>query len=174
MARSEVIRAATSSEDFVAFARLIQEYVDWSKDRWSDIPGIVDEFFSQDELEQELANLSAAFASPDGVVLLAHDGQAVLGCAALRRFDAISCEMKRVFVSTRQQGNGTGRRLCRALIEHAKAQSFSLMRLDTDIRSYEAIGLYRALGFEDCAPYADYPTRFLPYAVFLELNLVGA
>jgi len=174
MARSEVIRIATSTEDFAAFAALIQEYVAWSKERWSDKAPLVDEFYSQDELHQELAELPAAFAPPDGVVLLALEGEAVLGCAAFRRFDATRCELKRVFVPTRHQGRGIGRKLCEALLEHAKARNYAGVRLDTDIRSFEAIGLYHALGFEDCAPYADYPTRFLPYAVFMELNLVGA
>jgi len=173
MTKPEFIRVASSPEDFTAFAGLIQEYVAWSKDRWSDKGHLVDEFYSQDELYQELTKLPEAFAPPDGVVLLALEGEDFVGCAAIRRFDTTRCELKRVFVPTRHQGRGIGRKLCEALLEHAKTRNYAGVRLDTDIRSFEAIGLYHALGFKECAPFDAYPTKFLPYAVFMELNLEG-
>ena len=74
----------------------------------------------------------------------------------------------------KKQRVGTGRGLCQALISQARAQSFSAMRLDTDTRSFEAIGLYESLGFVRCKPYIEYPPQFVPYMIFMELSLVSA
>jgi hypothetical protein len=55
--------------------------------------------------------------TPEGAALLALDIEAAVGCAALRRFDATNCEMKRVFVPTRHQGGGIRGSRCLAHIE---------------------------------------------------------
>jgi N-acetylglutamate synthase-like GNAT family acetyltransferase len=68
---------------------------------------------------------------PNGLALIAYQGVDAVGCAAFRRLDETTCEMKRVFVPTRHQRHGTGRRLCQELIARAKSQSYSLMRLGT-------------------------------------------
>ena len=172
--RPTIIRVARSSEDFSAFASLIGEYVDWSKDRWSDFGTAVDDFFDKQSLNDELASLSTAYTTPNGLALLAFEGEVAIGCAALRRLDERICEMKRVFVPPRNQRTATGRRLCQELISQAKSQSFSVMLLDTDTRSFEAIGLYESLGFVHCKPYIEYPPQFAPYMIFMELSLRSA
>jgi len=50
------------------------------------------------EDETEFAGLPGKCAGPEGRHLLARHGDTVLGCAALRRVDASTCEMKRVYV----------------------------------------------------------------------------
>ena len=45
------------------------------------------------------------------------------------------------------------------------------MRLDTAKDFVEALSLYRSSGFDDCAPYLDYPQPIKPMIVFLERNL---
>ncbi|WP_374412366.1 GNAT family N-acetyltransferase [Hydrogenophaga sp.] len=50
------------------------------------------------DYEQEFATLPGAYALPDGCLLLAWYNGAVVGCAALRRVDALSAEMKRVYL----------------------------------------------------------------------------
>jgi GNAT superfamily N-acetyltransferase len=171
MATSEVIREATSPEDFAAFVRLVGDFIDWYRDRWSDMRGLVDAFFGYEEQAKGTADLSGAFTPPNGIALLAIDGEAVVGCVAFRRLNETSCELKRVFVSAQHQRRGTGRKLCQAIIAKARAQAYKLMWLETDFRAPEAIGLYLSLGFVDCPAPANYPAEFLPYAVFMELRL---
>ena len=57
------------------------------------------------------------------------------------------CEMKRLFVTERSRGNGTGKRLCEALIAQARKDGFHLMSSSTGILFHEAMKLYRSLGF---------------------------
>jgi hypothetical protein len=48
--------------------------------------------------ETEFASLPGKYAAPDGRLLLAWKGGAVVGCAALRKVDGSICEMKRVYI----------------------------------------------------------------------------
>jgi len=47
------------------------------------------------------------------------------------------------------------------------------MCLDTLSRFSEAIGLYRSLGFRECAPYQSYPSRLMPHLVFMQRPLAA-
>ena len=165
----QAIRAAQSSEDFFTFAGLVREYTDWSRERWSDMGSIVDDFFDHQSLDDELKSVSHSYTPPNGLALLAFEDEIGIGCGALHRLDDKTCEFKRVFVQTRKQRTGTGRRLCQELISQAKAQSFSVVKLDTDVRSFEAIALYESMGFVRCAPYVEYPPQFAPHMVFMQL-----
>lgn len=120
------------------------------------------------DFEPECANLPGEYAAPSGRLLLALQGPEPAGCIALRRIDAGTCEMKRLFVRSAFRGLGIGRLLCVALIEQAREAGYRRMRLDTVPSMREAIGLYEALGFKPIEPY-----RFNPVegAMYMELAL---
>lgn len=111
--------------------------------------------------EQELATLPGRYAPPTGRLLVAYaDGRAV-GCIALRDISAQAgpgvCEMKRLYVAPSHRGAGLGRVLCERLIEEARAAGYRVMKLDTSADMAAAQGLYRGLGFVECARYNDDP-----------------
>ena len=166
-----IIRPASTPDDFAAFGRLIGDYLDWCRARYRDDPWFVEAAFGYQSLESELAELSAAYAPPRGVALLAADGEAIVGAVAYRRLSGEVCEMKRLYVSDRGQGRGLGRRLCEAIVAEAGANGFKLMRLDTGRAFVEARALYRSAGFSECAPYNDYPERLTAMMVFMERRL---
>ena len=64
--------------------------------------------------------------------------------------------MKRMFVRADVRGIGLGRRLLNALEEVACHQSITRISLETGVKQLEAIGLYRASGYQDCPPFGDY------------------
>lgn len=70
--------------------------------------------------EAEFSGLPGKYAAPDGCVLLAWSGDAVVGCAALRRIDEHTCEMKRVYVRPVARGENPGRRLVNQMLEAAR------------------------------------------------------
>jgi ribosomal protein S18 acetylase RimI-like enzyme len=170
---SEQIRIATTPADFEAFAGLVTEYVAWCRIRYQAHPWFVDRVFGHQSLASELAALSASYSPPKGLTLVAVRDGRICGAGAYRRLADGTCEMKRLFVSDRCKGTGIGRRLCAAIIAHARDEGFALMRLDTANLMTEAVGLYESLGFRHCEPYHEYPAELRPYIVFMELALSG-
>jgi GNAT superfamily N-acetyltransferase len=167
---TDVVTTASSPAAYDAFGALIREYVEWCRARYADNQWIVDMAFGQQALD-ELAELATVYAAPHGKVLLAQQDNHVTGGIAYRKLAPGICEMKRLFVTERSKGNGTGKRLCEALIAQAGIDGFHLMRLDTGILFHEALKLYRSLGFVECEPYNEYPEQLRPFIVYMEKPL---
>ena len=170
----EQIVLATTDEQYAEFGSLIREYWGWLHVRYAEVPELMNDVAAHQGLDEELASLSARYGPPEGKVLLAvRDGQ-VVGGVAYRDLHDGSCEMKRLFVPERHQGHGTGRLLCRDLIELATADGYALMRLDTGYENTEALAMYASLGFSECPPYHDYPEHVRKHLRFLAKPLAAA
>ena len=130
--------------------------------------GLVAEALCFQNFDQELEALPGQYAPPGGVLLIARDADAAAGCVALRRLNAASGEMKRMFVGEDYRGSGLGRRLAVAVLEEARKRNYSRVVLDTLPKLAPAIALYRDLGFRETSPYLASPT---PGAICFELML---
>ena len=166
-----MFKRAESDADYQAFGALCRNYVDWCRDRYSDIPWLVEEVFGYQALDAELDQLSKKYGAPQGLTLLAYDGAILLGGGAFQRFGDGVCELKRVFVTDEAKGRGVGRKLTVALIDEARAAGCHTMLLDTGDRLTEARALYESLGFAYVDPYRVYPERLLPFLVFMEKRI---
>ncbi len=171
---NELIREVSSEQDYRTFSQLIGEYVAWLRSRYEQDTWFITEVLDKQSLSSELETLSTMYGSPNGRAFIAVHDNEVRGCGAYRRLADGTCEMKRVFVPGRFQGAGLGRRLCRALIDSARAEGYPLMRLDTGNLMKEATAMYRSFGFKECAAYDEYPEKLMPYLVFMELRLAHA
>lgn len=120
------------------------------------------------DFSRELASLPGEYAPPGGALLLARANGAVAGCVGLRRLDASTCEMKRLYVPAAWRGRGLGARLADAAVAEARRLGYARMRLDTVPGMEAAQALYERLGFHEIAPYRRNP---VPGARFLELDL---
>ncbi len=165
------IHEATSPLEVAAFGGLISEYVAWCRERYKTEPWLVEMAFSHQGLDAELKRLTDLYTPPNGRMLLAEDALEILGGVAYKHVDDDTCEMKRLFVRTNASGRGLGRKLCEALMQQAARDGYTTMRLDTTRDMVEAIGLYRAFGFKDVAPFIDYPERMRPMMVFMERQI---
>jgi len=129
---------------------------------------LVSEALCFQNFDQELEALPGSYAPPEGALLIARDQAAAAGCVALRRLDAGTGEMKRMYVRDAYRGSGLGRRLALAVIEEARKRHYTRVVLDTLPKLEPAIALYRDLGFRETGPYLASPT---PGAICFELRV---
>ncbi|MCA8889848.1 MAG: GNAT family N-acetyltransferase [Parvularculaceae bacterium] len=114
--------------------------------------------------DKEIATFPAAYRH---LLLAFVDGEAA-GAVGLKDLGRGVCEMKRLYVRPGFQGLGLGRRLSLAVIDAARAQGFTIMRLDTLHRLKPAIALYTSLGFAETDSYYDNP---LDGVIYMALGL---
>ncbi len=116
----------------------------------------------------ELQGLPGVYGVTGGALLLARYQDQPAGTIALRRLDATSGEVKRLYLRPRFRGQGLGRRLLEAVIERAMAMGYECLYADTLPIMMEALSLYQRAGFERVEPYSNTPT---PGAIYLKLNI---
>ncbi|HLZ06710.1 MAG TPA: GNAT family N-acetyltransferase [Bradyrhizobium sp.] len=110
-----------------------------------------------------------ALAASGAVFLVAWRNGELLGSIAFRLIAPGHAEMKRLFVREKARRSGLGRRLLAALEEAARQRQIGRISLETGIRQPEAIALYRAFGYQDCAPFGSYKPD--PLSLFMTKRL---
>ena len=120
------------------------------------------------DFDHEVAALPGEYTPPSGRLLLCFWGDDLAGCIALRKIDATTCEMKRLYVRMAFRGKHLGRKLAEAIVQEARSIGYKLMKLDTLPTMAEAITLYTSLGFKTTEPYRVNP---VPGALFMQLDL---
>lgn len=111
----------------------------------------------------ELAGLPGDYRAPGGTLLLATAQGTAAGCVGVRRWDAATCEMKRLYVRPEFQRSGLGRILVERTIEWSAAQGYGRIVLDTLPSMAAAQRLYERLGFVDIEPYRANPVAGARY-----------
>lgn len=165
------VREADTEWEVDQVRRLFAAFVAWHRERHTSDLALIDAYFDQEAWDREVAELPGAYVPPDGGLLVCWEAELAVGCAAFKRLDAESCELKRMFVVSMARGQGAGRALAEAAVSGARAAGYRTMYLDTSIRQTEAIALYRDLGFVETEPYYDVPDQMLGWLVFYRLDL---
>lgn len=108
---------------------------------------------------------------PDITFWSAWDGDALLGCGALKELDPTHGEVKSMRTPAALRRRGAARALLTHIIDVARSRSYERLSLETG--SMEAFRpaqlLYESFGFERCGPFADY--REDPNSVFMTRRL---
>ncbi|MER5781609.1 GNAT family N-acetyltransferase [Streptomyces mobaraensis] len=113
---------------------------------------------TSEEVERHLAeDPSDDLVPPDGVFLLARLGGEPAGCAGLRRLDARTAELKRMFVHPARRGRGVGAALLAAVEETARGWGAERVVLETRRDLREALALYARHGYTAVEPYVHGP-----------------
>ncbi|MET7819465.1 GNAT family N-acetyltransferase [Micromonospora zamorensis] len=112
------------------------------------LPGEVDEALAEMPGD-DLTNAS-------GLLLLAHHGTDLAGCAGLRWHSGWA-ELTRVFVRPAHRGAGGGAALLTAVEQYARAAGAQAIRLDTRADLVEARALYARHGYVEIPAYSHGP-----------------
>lgn len=91
-----------------------------------------------------------------GVFLVARVGGEPVGCGALRRLDASTGEIKRMFVAPEARRLGVARGVLAELEAHALRLGFRRVVLETGIHQEAAIRLYEGAGYARVPPFGEY------------------
>lgn len=116
------------------------------------------EFFGRSPLDYEdMDDVGAFYAEPNGCFLVLVDGGRVVGTGAVRRIDGQTCELKRMWFLPSYRGIGYGTEMAQRLLAFARHAGYERIRLDTSPVLEAAIRLYRRLGFRPIERYNDGP-----------------
>jgi Acetyltransferases len=123
----------------------------------------------KEKFYQELQQFPAGiYQPPHGTFIMALVNEKVVGCVCVKKWDALSCEMKRMYVLPLARRMGIGRQLCEAAINWARKNKYRSILLDTNEEMQEAVHLYERCGFHKIDPYCINEN---PSPVFMEFYL---
>jgi putative acetyltransferase len=99
------------------------------------------------------------------------DGDALVGCGAIKRLDPDHAELKSMRTAAARKRGGIASRLLEYIITEARRMGFARMSLETGSAEFflPARKLYEKFGFDYCQPFADY--RLDPHSVFMTRTL---
>ncbi len=141
--------SVSSGEELVAVKELIYEFIDWLGERYPDMGQLIEDYFSNQGFEEEMANLLTVFGPPGGACLLAFVDDEPVGILMMKPHGETEVEMNRMFVRKSARGHGVGRALAERLLQEARRIGYETMILSALDRHFEALPLYHSLGFVD-------------------------
>lgn len=113
------------------------------------LAGLGDHFgFVDETLNPDLDDITAAYVAAGGLVVVAELGGRIVGTGTLIEEVAGVGRLVRMSVARDLRGRGLGRRLVGHLLDAARARGYRRVLVETTDDWQDAIGLYRACGFE--------------------------
>jgi putative acetyltransferase len=164
------IRRAETPDDFAQVRRLGEAYAAWDAEQ-SERLGLSAAELLSFQHDYRVDTLMGRYVGGADVMLVAVDGDRVLGMGALIGVGTELVEIKTLYVDPAARGQHIGERILQALIALAKDHSCRLLRIETVTFMDHAIRLYERTGFRRCNPYYAIPESFLPITVFMDIAL---
>lgn len=134
----KVVRTDSGNGDFIRLVGKLDEFLAVMN---GDEHSFYNRFNSLDEIKH--------------VVVAYEDGLAV-SCGAFKRFDALSCEIKRMFTESTHRGRGTAGRVLDELERWAKELGYASAVLETSVKLDDARRLYEKKGYSRIDNYGQY------------------
>jgi putative acetyltransferase len=108
---------------------------------------------------------------PDVTFWSVWEGDSVVGCAAIKRLDAVHGELKSMRTASDRMRSGIASGLLEHVLSEAKRMGFTRLSLETGAAEFflPARKLYAKFGFGYCEPFASY--RPDPNSVFMTKKL---
>lgn len=109
---------------------------------------------------------------PDITFWTAWDGDALMGCGALKEHDALHGEIKSMRTDAAHLRKGVAAAILEIILTTSRQRGYERLSLETGNTEpfWPAHRLYERNGFSDCGPFADY--TFDPFSRYMTLELV--
>jgi GNAT superfamily N-acetyltransferase len=122
------------------------------------LAGLTDEYDKRygENIEMTRAN-TEEFDPPGGLFIVLVDGSSTAAGGGIRRHDASTCEVKRMWTSPEYRRQGLATQVLRALEDGARELGYIRVILETGPRQPEAEALYLGLGYQRIDYYGHYP-----------------
>lgn len=141
------IRRPSTERDWTGAHRLLCDHASWIEAETG-----ISMIEAQPDLVAELEDLRTVYGSDGSVLLVADDGDDVVGIVAVRRHDDGSAELKRMYVDPSARGRGHASRLVNDAISYAARSGATHIWLETLPGVMDrAISMYRRHGFRHVA-----------------------
>lgn len=89
-------------------------------------------------------------------VIVAYEDNEPLGCGAIKEFDPKTMEIKRMYTAPVGRGKGVASTILEGLEHWSKELGYSRCVLETGVRQFEAVGLYKKQGYVSIPNYGQY------------------
>lgn len=164
------IRQADFARDLDDVVRLWRAYLEWANGQLEERFGF--RLSTSKSIAADVSTIDK-FAPPAGRLLLACDGDDVVGVGCLKRIRGDTAEIKRMYVDPQQRGRGVGRALLDSLLAAGREQGYSRVLLDSAAFMEDGHRLYRSVGFVDAPahPESEIPEDLRQHWVFMALKL---
>jgi len=100
---------------------------------------------------------------------VARDKNIPVGCGGLKFFGREYAELKRMYVRPSYQRLGLGKEILKFLEAYALTRGIDIIRLETGIHQYNAVGLYKHMGYREIPPFGNYKED--PLSLFFEKSI---
>ncbi|WP_166386173.1 GNAT family N-acetyltransferase [Polaribacter sp. 11A2H] len=134
----EIIRTNSEDKDFISLVKQLDAYLKM-------MDGAAHAFYNQFNNIDVLKNVVVVFVDKKAV-----------GCGAIKKFDAISVELKRMFVSLDARGKGVAQKVVQELETWAKELGYKKCVLETGERQVEAVKFYTKCNYKKILNYGQY------------------
>ncbi len=165
------VRPARGEDDLAAVRALCWDYRQHLIDHAPHGAEMVAAFYPPDLYARIMGDLPRIHARPKGEILVGTLDDRIVGCGMSYEQAPGAAELKRLFLSPDARGHGLGARLCLALVDQARADGYTVVRLDTMFSLTDAMTLYPRLGFVSRDAYYDIPEMARPIVRFFEKPL---
>jgi len=151
------LKIATTSQDFADAEQLFREYA-----------GSLEIDLAFQDFAKELTIIGVQYNKPQGALILAYIDSHAVACAAVRKLDDETAELKRMYVQPQFRGLKIAQKLLQMSLDIAHNLHYKKIRLDTIPSMKPAQQLYLSNGFYIIEPY-----RFNPVegAIYMERRL---
>tara|TARA_B100000795_G_scaffold72836_1_gene51470 strand:+ start:1279 stop:1731 length:453 start_codon:yes stop_codon:yes gene_type:complete len=89
-------------------------------------------------------------------IVVIYFNEIAVGCGAIKKYDDITVEVKRMFVCLEKRGSGVAQKMLQELEIWAKELGYQECILETGIRQVEAVRFYKKCNYKIITNYGQY------------------